>query len=398
MEVPIIYPDRKRLEVAYRKRLPCLEQEREGLELQLKNLLQTEEIKATVKGRIKAFDSYYAKLLRKLASTPVESLSEQEIDTLIQDLVGVRILTPFLESVTDIERLVRGRFSVFEVERKGEEQSFCEFGYRSIHLNIRLDSGQVCEIQIRTILQDAWAEVEHELVYKGSFSPFDEPLKRKLAALNATLSLSDIIFQEVRDYQRKLNRELRHRRETFERQVKTELSGTSPLTMMENLPSHENIDDLDQSLLHALQVHNSGDYGGAVALYGKILAGPLSKEIRVITLMHRGMARFADADYAGAEEDFLAALSLEGHRGKAHYYLGILYRVTGRPGQALKAFSTALEINPYHFESLLGSARALYDLGDTEEALSCCDNALRLVPDDEAALLLRRTVVRKLGL
>jgi putative GTP pyrophosphokinase len=114
--------------------------------------------------------------------------------------------------VADIEKLVRSNFPVFEVERKGEEQSFREFGYRSVHLNLRLSSGNFCEIQIRTILQDAWAEVEHEIVYKGSFTPFDEPLKRKLAALNATLSLSDIIFQELRNYQRKLNREVRFRR------------------------------------------------------------------------------------------------------------------------------------------------------------------------------------------
>jgi putative GTP pyrophosphokinase len=55
----------------------------------------------------------------------------------------------------------------------------------------------VCEVQVRTILQDAWAEVEHELVYKAEFTPFDEPMKRKLAALNANLTLSDMLFQEI---------------------------------------------------------------------------------------------------------------------------------------------------------------------------------------------------------
>ena len=73
----------------------------------------------------------------------------------------------------------------------------------------------VCEIQLCTILQDAWSEVEHELVYKTNFNPFDEPLKRKLAALNATLNLSDTLFQEIRDYQRLLQSELNKRRESF---------------------------------------------------------------------------------------------------------------------------------------------------------------------------------------
>ncbi len=106
---------------------------------------------------------------------------------------------------------------------------FKEFGYESIHILIevpadilsrfQLAESLVCEIQVCTILQDAWAEVEHELVYKANFSPFDESLKRKLAALNATLTLSDTLFQEIRDYQRLLQSELKRRRETFIEQL-----------------------------------------------------------------------------------------------------------------------------------------------------------------------------------
>ena len=79
---------------------------------------------------------------------------------------------------------------------------------------LRLES-TAFEVQLRTILQEAWAEVEHELVYKAEFTPFDEPMKRKLAALNANLSLSDIIFQEILDYQRRLTSELERRRSAF---------------------------------------------------------------------------------------------------------------------------------------------------------------------------------------
>ncbi len=63
---------------------------------------------------------------------------------------------------------------------------------------------RVCEIQLRTILQDAWAEVEHELVYKSDISLPNQSIRRKLASLNATLTLSDLIFQEIRDYQKEI--------------------------------------------------------------------------------------------------------------------------------------------------------------------------------------------------
>lgn len=66
-EERIIYPDRKRLEEKYTERLPHLTVELETLERNLRNLLEESKVRGTVKGRIESFDSYYAKLLRRLA-------------------------------------------------------------------------------------------------------------------------------------------------------------------------------------------------------------------------------------------------------------------------------------------------------------------------------------------
>jgi len=103
-----------------------------------------------------------------------------------------------------------------------------------------------CEIQVRTILQDAWAEVEHELIYKSKFLPFDQPLKRKMAALNANLTLSDIIFQEIREYQRQLNQELEKRRRQFLDSLK---GNGSNGTEGEKDDLHPPFENLDQALL-----------------------------------------------------------------------------------------------------------------------------------------------------
>lgn len=411
-EERIIYPDRKRLEEKYTERLPHLTVELETLERNLRNLLEESRVRGTVKGRIKSFDSYYAKLLRRLAEADSPAPPDSAGEELIRDLVGVRVITPFLESIKFIEGTVREQFRVMEVERKGEDQSFREFGYQSTHLHIELPSGLVCELQIRTTLQDAWAEVEHELIYKGSFSPFDDPLKRKLAALNATLSLSDIIFQEIRDYQRKLNRELMRRRAAFEKHVERELPGTilpqRETTSIEG-PAGTAADgaaktDLDQYLLRALEMHNKGKYAEAVKLYGEILSGELRPEIRVLTLVHRGMARFASADYSGAEKDFLEAAGMKGctkekrYSRSVRYYLGVLYRVTGRHREAFESFSAVLASDPYHFDSLFGAARSLFDLGDHAAAMDFCDRALTIVPDAEEVKQFRSHVANKLGL
>jgi putative GTP pyrophosphokinase len=389
----IVYPDRKLFEKKYTERLPHLTAELETLERNLRNLLEESGVRGTVKGRIKSFDSYYAKLLRRLAEAESPVPGDYAGEELIRDLVGVRVITPFLESVKLIEGAVRGRFRVVEVERKGEDQSFREFGYQSTHLHIELPSGLVCELQIRTILQDAWAEVEHELIYKGSFSPFDDPLKRKLAALNATLSLSDVIFQEIRDYQRQLNRELKRRRSAFEKQVERELPGTI-------LPQRETAvtdETAGASAEGAPELSDAAADGTAEADLDQFL-------LRVLTLVHRGMARFANADYSGAEKDFLDAAGTEGYTKEnqysrsVRYYLGVLYRVTGRHEEAFDSFSAVLASDPYHYDSLFGAARSLFDLGDHAAAMDFCDRALTIVPDAEEVKQFRNNVAKKLGL
>ena len=180
----------------------------------------------TYKSRIKSFNSYYKKVLRQ---HPEEAVASEKL-VCLTDMMGIRIICTFLEDITDVQEQIKSMFQVREVEIKGASQSYKEFGYESVHVlvsvpddckpnslpdDILLPEELVCEIQIRTILQDAWAEVEHELIYKTEFTPFDMPLKRKLASMNASLSLADIIFQEIRDYQKKLQNEMIQRRQSF---------------------------------------------------------------------------------------------------------------------------------------------------------------------------------------
>ncbi|MDR1105700.1 MAG: RelA/SpoT domain-containing protein, partial [Treponema sp.] len=135
-----------------------------------------------VKARLKDFPSFFKKYIqvlktRNFAFRPV-----------ITDLIGIRVICPFIEDLDAAEETVRRYFEVLECERKGSDYSFKEFGYESTHLLIKIPAWvtektgpldcEAAELQIRTILQDAWAEVEHELVYKAEFTPFDDALKR----------------------------------------------------------------------------------------------------------------------------------------------------------------------------------------------------------------------------
>jgi len=218
--VSLPLPSRDELEERYREHVDTYDKMLHELNRRLRSALKNCGLHPSIKYRVKSFESYYAKLLRILRAG---EHSQESVS--VTDIVAMRVVCPFLEDVALAERCIRSQFSVNEVDRKGAEFSVREFGYESIHCLIGVPDDLLesfhlappfdCEIQIRTILQDAWAEVEHELVYKADFTPFDESVQRKLAALNANLSLSDITFQEIRDYQRRLHGELQKRRASF---------------------------------------------------------------------------------------------------------------------------------------------------------------------------------------
>ena len=264
----------------------------------------------TVKGRVKEFDSYHKKYLKLLKENT-------GAEPLITDLIALRVVCPFLEDQTAVEKIIREHFSVIELDRKGAHFSFKEFGYESVHLLISIppelsaewgDCGTaVAEVQIRTILQDAWAEVEHELVYKAEFTPFDDPMKRRLAAVNASLSLADSIFQEIRVYQRQLNSELGKRRDSFYRKIE---EATDGVLFYEDRDGEKPIPDeeppvdeqatVDDLLLNALSAHNKNRFTEAIAYYSRILKVKTDPSISTMIFKHRGMAYFAQSRYAEA--------------------------------------------------------------------------------------------------
>ena len=308
-------------------------------------------------------------------------------------------------------------FEVKEVERKGADSSFQEFGYESTHLLIEIPEDlrgahpgldlALCEIQVRTILQDAWAEVEHELVYKSEFNPFDDPMRRKLAALNANLTLSDMIFQELRDYQHRLVNELDKRRTNFFRKIEksidepffpdTEetmaLAVVPPPSAAEYLNCETSIDEL---LLAALNAHNRNDYAAAIETYSLILSRNPKNEVAALIHKHRGMAYFAESQYDEALSDFSKTLELDPKCYKAAYYRGVVHSVRTNYADAVQDFDLALDIHPYHFYSLYRRGQAFYHVGDFPKALADCEAALRLDPDNEQASKMKALVLAKL--
>jgi putative GTP pyrophosphokinase len=403
-------PNKKKIREAYNRHVETLFMVTKNMETRIEEAMRDLPSTPMVKSRFKDFSSYFKKYLRILRQK-----NGDEKSVIITDLIGIRITCPFIEDIARVQEVLEKKFEVLEVDHKGSERTFREFGYQSTHLLVRIPRNlmgeqgpfdfDIAEIQIRTILQDAWAEVEHELVYKSEFTPFDAPIKHKLAAVNASLSLADIIFQEIRNHQRQVNSQMGERRESFFKKIEE----TIDTFLVEDAPSTSgslpcgsppfinaiNV-SMDDMLLNALYAHNKNQFSEAINYYSRILEMKPDNSVSSLVYKHRGMANFAKSFYEDAIVDFTHALELDRTAYKAAYYRGIVRSVLRQYSEAAGDFTYSLEINPYQPFVLYRRGQVYYHLEDYPMALADCEAALSLDPGNESFEKLRQLILGKL--
>jgi predicted RNase H-like nuclease/ppGpp synthetase/RelA/SpoT-type nucleotidyltranferase len=151
----------------------------------------------TVTGRTKSVESFAAKAHRTNAGRPLyaDPLTE------ITDQIGVRVITYVLSDVTAVADLLLDQLTLISDRDMGQETaSEGRFGYASRHLLIALDDETAAQVQIRTVLQHAWAEFEHDIRYKGTVPEEHAPdLDRRFTLAAGLLELADREFSTIRD-------------------------------------------------------------------------------------------------------------------------------------------------------------------------------------------------------
>ena len=369
----------------------------------------------TYKSRVKSFDSYYKKVIR----LKPQKVTEKCDLIYLTDMMGIRMICAFLEDINLAVEQIQNLFEIKEVEVKGADKKFSEFGYESTHVLVGIPkefipplTGKfeklkpisaeiVCEIQIRTILQDAWAEVEHELIYKTEFNPFDIPLRRKLASINASLSLADITFQEIRDYQNKLQKEIDERRKAFYFQADNLLNEKTD-------KKEENISrvspfvqgTIDDMLLRAIQAHNEGRLAEAVEIYSKIIEAVPENQKNIIAVIskHRGMAYFAMNQFEKSLNDFETSIQNDPKAYRSYYYKGIVYSVQKKYDMAIECFTKSLEINEFQAHTCFRRAIAYFEIKEYEKSMKDLDTALKLGLNPDEASALQEKLVKIFGM
>jgi len=189
----------------YDRRSPALERAGRQLRSILAEVVAAIEdrtlVRAEVRGvRIKGFSSIERK------ATAKEWRAE---DALLEcsDLIGGRVVCNNIEDVYRFAELLKERLpgmpGEFEIQDHIKEPN--KGGYRALHVNFWLDIGTnpfapdrvPCEVQIRSCLQDAWAELSHDDIYKQPDLPAD--LRARAKDLAETLAAADRIASDIRE-------------------------------------------------------------------------------------------------------------------------------------------------------------------------------------------------------
>ncbi|HHQ6559093.1 TPA: GTP pyrophosphokinase [Serratia fonticola] len=129
----------------------------------------------------------------------------------VTDIVGLRIITHYAADVEKVAKLVEREFKIDRENSIDKSKSLApdRFGYLSLHYVISLNDNRAtllehkgykktkAEIQIRTILQHAWAEIEHDIGYKSNKGLPDE-IRRQFSRLAGLLEMADKEFTSIR--------------------------------------------------------------------------------------------------------------------------------------------------------------------------------------------------------
>ncbi|MFC3849666.1 GTP pyrophosphokinase family protein [Corynebacterium hansenii] len=126
----------------------------------------------------------------------------------IHDIVGVRVTTYHSNEIPDVLAVLGDSLEVLRTTDKTAETRISgQFGYGSHHLVCRVGDGappglapyrgQQFEVQVRTVLQHAWAEFEHDIRYKSPDGAIDPRIDRAFALAAGLIELADQQFDQV---------------------------------------------------------------------------------------------------------------------------------------------------------------------------------------------------------
>jgi putative GTP pyrophosphokinase len=267
------------------------------------SLLSTSSIlaSATVVGRVKDREEAIKKFSLKYQGDLEAAKLPYEIRDHITDLVALRVICLYEDEIPLIGDILKENFDLLEEtdKIKALESTEGQFGYKGLHLDLKINDKRRAlpeyarftflrfEVQIRTIVQDAWSVLDHKIKYKKAIPA---PLKRRINALAAQFETIDHLFLTIRNDSSKLEQE------TTVASTKTDSARKSPLDAFQFLAvvrevfpgytfSPEYVDGFVQEILDRDPEYTGAAFGVAI------------KEIKARVTRYRNQAPYVMNPY-----------------------------------------------------------------------------------------------------
>ena len=160
----------------------------------------------------------------KTLESVIEKTERKEYSDLLDvtDITGVRVITYIESDIPKVCDLIESAFQIHADKSvdKSEELRSDQIGYRSVHYVCELGDtrttlpefavykGLQFEVQVRTVLQHAWAEIEHDRSYKFA-GDLPSSIRRRLNLLAGVLELVDREFAALANEVDKYGKEIK---------------------------------------------------------------------------------------------------------------------------------------------------------------------------------------------
>jgi ppGpp synthetase/RelA/SpoT-type nucleotidyltranferase len=194
----------------YSKNLSKFQSSEKAFRNLIQLILDAEEIRPKVSSRVKDRDECLKKFQLKYQQKVEREGRDYNIQDHITDMVGIRIVCLYEDQIAQIRDILIRNFEKLNETDKTFllNEDIRVFGYKGLHLDLRLSSPRVefneyarfkdvqFEVQIRSIVQDAWSEVDHKLKYKKKIP---EGIQRRIVRMAALFELADQEFVAIKN-------------------------------------------------------------------------------------------------------------------------------------------------------------------------------------------------------
>ena len=149
------------------------------------------------KSRIKSPESMAAKLRIRGLPVSVESALTQ-----VNDAVGARAVCAFSDDIYKLSEWIQAQPDFKVIQIKDYIAYPKDNGYLSYHMILKIlhggGEGLAVEVQIRTIAQDFWASLEHQLKYKKEIRN-ENLIRQELKRCADEIASADLSMQVIKD-------------------------------------------------------------------------------------------------------------------------------------------------------------------------------------------------------